>query len=78
MKSGTLYVPWRTRIGINMVVINCRYEWKTSDLFQLVQVQAPHSGITTCTETERGGAEEEEIQIEKGTEIIVDHRQDVS
>lgn len=61
-----------------MVVINWRYEWKTSGIFQLVQVQAPHSRIITCKGTKRGRAEEEEIQIEKAMEIIVDHRPDVS
>ena len=61
-----------------MVVINWRYEWKTSDIFQLVQVQAPHSGVITCTEAKQGRAEEKEIQIEKGIEIIVDSRPDVS
>lgn len=57
-----------------MFVIN----WKTSDIYQLIQVQAPHSGIITPTETTWGRAQEEEIQIEKGIEIRVAHRPDVS
>lgn len=60
-----------------MVVINWRYEWKTSDIFQLVQVQVPHSGTISCTEKKWGRAEEEVIQIEKRIEIIAGHRPDM-